>query len=241
MTSDIHSITTHLLSQSTKPSYLEATSAHPFIASAANGTLSNDLLSFWLYQDRIYAAHAYPPFIGSLIANIPFDRTSQPNVDASKRILDILNFSLQNIVREVEFFENTATQWGLRTDGWKERKGTRDYTAEMARISRSGSVEEGLLFLWAMERIYLDAWMHVHNKLTSDPQTTTPSPVMVFATNWSTPEFQSFVIDLGNLVDDLYQNGGPKMWKRAEDIWQRTVELEEAFWPVNGEEVEFTR
>lgn len=153
MASANRSITTHLLSQTTKPSYLTATSEHPFIASAANGTLSDELLSFWLHQDRIYAAHAYPPFIGSLIANIPFDRAPQSDVDHSQRILNILVFSLQNIVREVEFFENTATNWGLNIDGWKERKGTRDYTAEMARISRSGRVEEGLLFLWAMEKV----------------------------------------------------------------------------------------
>jgi thiaminase len=147
------SITTHLLSQATKPSYSSATSAHPFIALAANGTLSDELLSFWLHQDRIYAARAYPPFIGSLIANIPFGQI--PGPDESQRILKILVFSLENIVREVGFFEDTASTWGLDVDRWKERKGTRDYTAEMARMSRSGRIEEGLLFLWAMEKVCL--------------------------------------------------------------------------------------
>jgi hypothetical protein len=38
-------------------------------------------------------------------------------------------------------------------EGWIERKGTRDYTAEMFRVASSG-LFEGLVFLWAMERVW---------------------------------------------------------------------------------------
>jgi thiaminase len=61
---------------------------------------------------------------------------------------------------------------------------------------------------------------------------------MAFATNWSKLEFKSFVEDLATLVDDLYKDVDLAKWRQAEDIWQRTVELEEGFWPVKGEEIE---
>ena len=150
----MESITEHLLTLDTTPTYSLATKTHPFLVSASEGTLSNNLLALWLFQDRIYAAHAYPHFIGSLISRIPFD-SHHLTGEHCQRILKILTFCLENIVREVEFFDNTAKRWGLDVRGWKERKGTRDYTAEMTRISNTGRIEEGLLFLWAMEKVNL--------------------------------------------------------------------------------------
>lgn len=147
------SLTEHLLSLETPVNYTSATQ-HSFLVAAGNGSLSHDLLSLWLYQDRIYAAQEYPKFIGSVISNIPFDpahNLSSPEENLNKRILKILLFSLQNIVRECEFFHETAQKWGLKLDGWPERKGTRDYTAEIERASRNWT--DGLVFLWAMEKV----------------------------------------------------------------------------------------
>jgi hypothetical protein len=152
MTSTVRSITAHLLSISTQPTYSSATKTHPFLTSAADGTLSNEQLSFWLCQDHIYAAHAYPRFIGSLISHIPFNQP-HPCAEHSQTILEILVSALENVVREVKFFKSTANTWGLDYEGWEERRETRDYTAEMARVSGTGRLEEGLLFLWAMEKV----------------------------------------------------------------------------------------
>jgi thiaminase len=57
------------------------------------------------------------------------------------------------------------------------------------------------------------------------------SPVLSFATNWSTAEFKCFVEELAFLVDDMYRNLGDNAWRQAEYIWGRVVELEEGFWP----------
>jgi hypothetical protein len=38
---------------------------------------------------------------------------------------------------------------------WKERKGARDYLAEMESVGNSKNTEEGLIFLWAMEKVGL--------------------------------------------------------------------------------------
>lgn len=62
--------------------------------------------------------------------------------------------------------------------------------------------------------------------------------MLSFATNWSTAEFERFVDNLAVLVDDMYKGLGNDEWKYAEGIWRRVVELEEKFWPREGEEVD---
>lgn len=148
-------LTQHLASLATVPTYAEATN-HPFLAAAANGTLPADRLALWLSQDRIYASHAYPAFIGSLIASIPRDSSHgiySREERTNQHILSVMVYCLENVVREVNFFKETAEQWNLPLDVWKERKETKDYTAEMGRISKSGRMEDALIFLWAMERV----------------------------------------------------------------------------------------
>ena len=67
------------------------------------------------------------------------------------------------------------------------------------------------------------------------------SAVSSFAENWTNAEFEQFVDDLANLVDSLGILPGSEGWKRAEDIWGRVVELEEKFWPEEGEEITMRR
>lgn len=59
---------------------------------------------------------------------------------------------------------------------------------------------------------------------------------MSFATNWSCSEFVNFVDELASLVNDLGIVPGSRQWKRAEDIWARVIELEAAFWPMEGDQ-----
>ncbi|KAK0203571.1 hypothetical protein DFS33DRAFT_1487871 [Desarmillaria ectypa] len=233
-------LTDHLLTLPTPVPYADVL-RHPFLTSAASGTLPHERLGFWLSQDRLYAAHAYPRFIGSLISAIPYDashKIGSPEERLNQRILDVLVFSLTNVVREVSFFEETAKEWDLRIEGWKERKGTRDYTAEMARVSRS--LEEGLVFLWAMEKVYLDSWTAVYTQISSSldvtPSTPTRSALLSLSANWSNTEFSSFVDTLAGIVNDLGITPTSGSWKRTEEVWARVVELEAAFWPDNGEE-----
>ncbi|KAE9404570.1 heme oxygenase-like protein [Gymnopus androsaceus JB14] len=219
-------LTKHLLSLATP--YASATT-HSFLAAAGNGSLSHNLLSFWLYQDRIYAAQAYPKFIGSLISNIPFDPAhglSSPEENLNKRILKILLFALENIVRESSFFQETAQKWGLKLEGWPERKGTRDYTAEMERMSKNWI--DGLVFLWAMEKSRL-----APGKSSSDSRTN--AAIATLSENWTCPEFVAFVDDLSGLVDSLGIEPESAEWKRAEKVWARVVELEANFWPMEEE------
>lgn len=147
-------LTEHLLSLD--PISYKAATQHPFLTKAGDGTLSLDKLILWLSQDRIYAAHAYPRFIGALISRIPFQLTDTISGHAELRnqeILKLLVKCLDNIVHEVSFFKNTANAYGFNLDKWPERQATRNYTAEMARVATNASLDEALIFLWAMEKV----------------------------------------------------------------------------------------
>ncbi|KAG6377578.1 hypothetical protein JVT61DRAFT_15396 [Boletus reticuloceps] len=253
----MNTLTDHLNALVTPTPYAAAV-AHPFLTSAASLSLPTNRLALYLFQDRIYAAQAYPRFIAQLITKIPLDDTT--HAPFATRTLTILVGCLTNIVREVTFFDTTARTYNLPLDHgyWRERKATRDYTAEMARIGALASLEDGLVFLWAMEKIYLDAWSTVYAALpeASSSQVLeaqsqvdlTAKAITDLSYNWSSsnPDFAQFVKELGDLVDDYFTpvmaghslagRSAREALAHAEAIWARVVELEAEFWPDEGEE-----
>ncbi|RDX45188.1 heme oxygenase-like protein [Lentinus brumalis] len=235
-------LTTHLLSLSTPRPYAAATE-HAFLTAAGTGTLPLPLLSLYLSQDHIYAAHGYPLFIGQLITRIPFSSTHalhSPEEKFHRDVLKLLAFALQNVLREVGMFAEVEREYGLNFAQWRERKATRDYTAEMARVGAFGTLEDGLVFLWAMERVYLDAWKHAKSLLVNVPDHEGDPALPVIrqlVANWTCPEFERFVDDIADLVNHLQISPGTPAWARAEEIWARVIELEESFWPLGGEEL----
>jgi len=231
-------LTSHLLSLPTVRPYSAATE-HTFLQQAGEGTLSKPLLSCFIAQDRLYAAHGYPKFIGHLLASIPFSSSHAlkgKDETLHKHVVDIASLSLQNVVRESNFFVETGERFGLNLEEWRERKGTRDYLAEMARFGGSGRMEDCVVFLWAMGKVYLDAWTNVKDWRSCSVLSKTEAyePLELVVSNWSSREFVEFVDELANIVDSLDITPESESWLRAEEIWGRVIELEEAFWP--GEE-----
>ena len=154
--SSTETLTEHLQALSTITPYSAATE-HPFLVAAGTGTLSKELLSLYLAQDRLYAAHAYPRFVGHLLAAVPFsslDALTSTQERDNQHIVRVLSYSLQNCVREsFDFFVETAERFGLQLNGWRERRGTREYMDAMVAVATWGGLEEGLVFLWAMEKV----------------------------------------------------------------------------------------
>ncbi|KAF7121901.1 hypothetical protein CNMCM5793_009455 [Aspergillus hiratsukae] len=180
-------LTTHLLNISTCP--LSNATTAPFLQQAGRGLISKPLLSQWLSQDRLYA-QSYIRFIGLLLSKI---RLPPHNPDASKprtataehRAMEVLIDALVNIRTELQFFEDTADEFGLdltalpvaMEDEERERgecvrgedraeesyfgpnRITQAYI-DMFMSAGSGAVSllEGLVVLWATEACYLQAW-----------------------------------------------------------------------------------
>ena len=93
------SLTAHLTEITTACPYESATK-HPFLTAAGEGILPLPRLALWLAQDRLYAAHGYPRFIGRLIAAIPYSSehaTTSKEEKQNARTLEVLVFCLQNV------------------------------------------------------------------------------------------------------------------------------------------------
>ena len=136
---------------------------------------------------------------------------------------------------------------------WVLEREESDQGLQMARIANSGSLEDGLVFLWAMEQVSDIRTVQKQPELTliqgisrcleicRVPATQKQhlrnwSAVSTFASNWTSPEFYRFVDDLATTVNGFNIPPDSVGWKRAKEIWLRIIELEEAFWPTDGEE-----
>ena len=80
----------------------------------------------------------------------------------------------------------------------------------------------------------MDVWTNVKKGLKAS--NITGQPINDLSENWTCNEFINFVEDLRDIVDDLDIQPDSPRWNRAEEVLERTIELEAAFWPDLGEE-----
>ncbi|GAA5910445.1 hypothetical protein JCM8208_004478 [Rhodotorula glutinis] len=223
---------------------------HPFLAAAGKHELSSDKLSEWLTQDRCYALHGYPKFIASLISALPLSSPSHQS--ASQSTLALLSYAMSNIHREVGFFDSLTPRFGIdlarrptatagdagTLEGGLMRTNTRAYVSLLvatgAEANRNGGgMEEGLVLLWAMEKLYNQAWLfaaqHAVSPTGTDEQTSAALGELI--DNWTNAEFAEFVDMCEKAVDQLELAEGTPEWSRAEEIFKYTLYLEQRFWP----------
>ncbi|BGP55546.1 hypothetical protein JCM8202_001650 [Rhodotorula sphaerocarpa] len=233
---------------------------HPFLAAAGRRELTREKLSEWLTQDRFYALHGYPKFVASLIAALPL--ASPTHQHQARDTLALLAYALTNIARETEFFDSLPPRFlvDMEADpspderdvrfktnlgslqGKMMRPTTRAFVdllistgAEAGRIG--GGMEEGLVLLWAMEKLYNTAWRYAaslspvpsSSRNPSDPRTSAALDELV--ANWTNDEFGEFVAECEREVDKLDLQEGTEQWERAEEIFKYVLYLEQRFWP----------
>ncbi|GAA5909691.1 hypothetical protein JCM6882_008465 [Rhodosporidiobolus microsporus] len=223
---------------------------HPFLTAAGKHELSSDKLSEWLTQDRTYALHGYPKFIAQLISALPL--SSPPHQTASQSLLGLFSYSIQNIAREVGFFDSLGPKYGLdlayappttKSEGKLQGKRLKPLTkayvdllhATGSEAGRSGGgIEEGLTLLWAMEKIYFQAWTHAAAQTKSSPLQTddrTSAALTELIGNWTNAEFAEFVERIEVELNKLELKEGSEVWERCEEVFKYTLWLEQRFWP----------
>lgn len=165
------SLTKSLLSSSS-PQSIDRATKHPFLQQAGNGTLPAPTLCQWLQQD-IHYTRAYIRFMGGLLNKLHLPPTLLVAKDADsnttststtaavkerrlmQRIFDLIVFALNNIQREMGFFETTIQEYGLQlADGVEDvvQPVTRAYQDFFASVGGShAGLLEGLVALWATE------------------------------------------------------------------------------------------
>ncbi|CAG5165594.1 uncharacterized protein ALTATR162_LOCUS6812 [Alternaria atra] len=235
------SLTSHLLTICSGP-FAQATQ-RPFLSHAGCGSLGARPLSQWLVQDGHYA-RGYIRFIGQLLAKIRLPQTHNSQFHPMYRTMDLLISALNNMRREMQFFEITATKYGLALGMEPPTPITRALLDLLVSASSaSASLLEGMVVLWASEHCYRSAWQYASSFSSTLSNTSTDSHIVALhqalIPNWTSPAFSKFVEATRTLVDELANitttRDGKEEMSRCEEIFRQICWLEERFWPeVDG-------
>jgi len=248
-------LTTHLLS--VNHDQLLRITHHSFLARAANGTLPKPLVAQWLANDLQYLK-VYKGLSEQTLAII---RRTQPSTtipdpeDLQTRLNAWLDAAIQNGTREEAFFQEVADIYkiDLNITSATKNEGLRRYENLFDTFSASSRGEflpwlEGAVMLWAMEKVYYEAWSWARRQdAQSSPRTYEKdmdggAMRREFIPNWSNRDFMMFVEQLERILNEAVSTavrGDDELWRqvktRTDTVWQAVLDAEEAFWPdVDG-------
>lgn len=153
------SLTNHLLAACSRPFALAT--QQPFLSHAGCGSLAVGPLSQWLVQDGYYS-RGYIRFVGQLLAKIRLPQTQNSQFHPMYRTMDLLISALNNMRREMQFFEITATKYGLALGNEPPSPITRALLdLFVSASSSSASLLEGMVVLWGTEHVSLSTTLAV--------------------------------------------------------------------------------
>ncbi|KIV99665.1 uncharacterized protein PV09_08720 [Verruconis gallopava] len=235
------SLTNHLLTQC-QAAFSSATQ-QPFLSHAGCGTLSVGPLAQWMVQDGHYTK-SYIQFLGAMISKIRLPEVANSQFHPMYRTLDLLISALNNIRREMSFFEITATKYGIQLSSDPPTHITRAYMDLFNSVSSpSATLLEGMVVLWATEHCYRTAWMYASSFTSTLSGPSNENHIAALhqslIPNWTSPAFSKFVDACRSLVDDLANSStnanGKEEMTRCEQVFQQICWLQERFWPdVDG-------
>lgn len=103
-----------------------------------------------------------------------------------------------------------------------------------AEAGKNGGLEEALVLLWGMEKIYLMAWTYAKSQVPDpriDHDNRTVKALKELIDNWTMPEFVHFVERIESEVDKLNLEEGTEAWSGCEEMFKYNLLLEQQFWP----------
>lgn len=230
------------------PDELASATDAPFLRAAGAGKVSKHDLSRWLSQDRLYA-ETYISFISSLISRVtlPYDFVADKSKSLRWRIINLLNSALQNILREVEFFTETAKEYDLSLQepyGPDEPEflpvaATEAYITLFQSFAQDPqqNLLEGLVVLWATEMCYLKAWTNAAQYQPTDLHAASDADGgalrKAFIPNWTSDEFGEFVNSIAQTTDALAEReGAMKKVEVYKALFLHVLDIEKKFWPT---------
>jgi thiaminase len=235
------SLTSHLLATYHEP-FRQATEQQ-FLSHAGCGSLAPGPLQQWMVQDGHYS-RGYIRFVGQLLAKIRLPQGTNTQFHPMFRTMDLLISALNNMRREMQFFEITATKYGLTLTNDPPTPITRALLdLFVSASSSSASLLEGMIVLWGTEHCYRSAWQYA-SSFTQTLSTPSNDAHIValhqaLIPNWTAPAFSKFIDATRALVDELANTttarDGKEEMLRCEEIFRQICWLEERFWPdVDG-------
>ena len=182
------------------PEAWERATRHPFLLGVRDGTLAAGAFDTWLVQDYAFVGDLLR-FQARLLARAP--RPAQA----------VLAGGAVALVEELAWFEELAGRRSLDLDA-PRRPATAAYGELLHRLD-GAEVPAALTALWAIERVYLDAWTAA---AAGAPE------YAEFVGHWTTPGFAEYVDGLAAAADAL---GG-----RHDDVVLEVLDAEVAFWDM---------
>lgn len=224
----------------------------PFLRLGGQGRLPRETLSEWLSQDRLYA-QAYVRFIGGLVSRIKLPVEVDAKGTLQWRILTLLQGCLAGIMRELQFFEETAGSYHLNlvAAGPSEHTfgpnaTTKGYIKLFDSFTTPPQEEsprtlfDGLVVLWATEKAYLTAWGYANrSSQNNDFEKDLDGGALreQFIPNWTSQPFQDFVNEIQECLDAYAESlsgedNRDARFVTAAAMIKKVFVLEEGFWPV---------
>ena len=179
---------------------------HPFLAAVRDGTVPEKVFDAWLVQDYRFVCDLLR-FQARLLGRAP--RTAQ----------GVLVGGAAALVDELTWFEQRAAARGCDL-----RVGPLPATATYAALLERLDGEDfavALAALWALERVYLDAWSFAAPGAPAYQQ---------FVEHWTAPQFAGYVEALESAADDAL--GDATAGADLDAVFRQIVDAESRFWDM---------
>lgn len=178
---------------------------HPFLEAVRDGTLTESTFEAWLGQDYRFVSDLLA-FQGRLLARAP------------RRAQAVLAGGAVALVDELAWFEGQAAAHHLDL-ATPPRPETSAYSVLLSKLDKA-DVAVALTALWAIERVYLDAWAFA---APGAP------PYQIFVAHWTTPQFATYVADLEQAADAVMTRPAEP---DAEVAFVAVLRAESRFWAM---------
>lgn len=205
--------TVHQRLLSAAGSVWKAILGHPFLASTANGSISDQTFKTWIAQDYLFVREEIP-FLGILIAKAP------PELRAP------LAEGVVDLNRELGLFRQQAEAHGVVLEGQAMSPTCHAYTQFLMATAYSRPFDEGFAVLYGVEKAYLDSWSWVKGHQQKS------SPWQVFIDNWTSDTFQGYITWLASTLDDLAVGKSEEDLAAMEKLFLLTGRYEYLFWDM---------
>ena len=187
---------------------------HPFLAAVRDGTIPEAAFEAWLVQDYRFVSDLLV-FQGRLLARAP--RPAQA----------VLAGGALALVDELAWFEEQAAARHLDL-GTPPMLATAAYAVLLGRLD-DADVAVALTALWALERVYLDAWSFAAPGAPAYRE---------FVAHWTMPQFAAYVDALERAADDAV--GTALRGYDLDAVFAEVVDAESRFWAIAFRDMTWT-
>jgi thiaminase len=220
------------------PESYHAATHHRLLIEIGNLEVTPQHLSSWIVEDKFYTS-GYIRMLETMLSRFPQKKvTAKGSVDPTDSLYSLLSFAHENIIREANFFQNLLARYNIVSDNLKNmRPLTKQYTDFQQKVAEESDehLGEALVLLWAMERVFFDAWSHAKSLLINHPPTGNESShiktIRELVENWSSEEFEQFVDECAKQVNNLSMCDSARLTK-YERIYHEMLGFEQQFWDL---------